>query len=53
MKIALEEAGAVFASYEIDLPNARRVHSPHQRGFASLPCTVTHRRRPAAAAVPR
>jgi cytochrome P450 len=53
MKIALEEAGAVFASYEIDLPNTRRVHSPHQRGFASLPCTVTHRRRPAAAAVPR
>jgi cytochrome P450 len=47
MKIALEEAGAVFSGYEIDLPNARRVHSPHQRGFASLPCSVTHRARPA------
>ena len=46
MKVALEEAGAVFSGYEIDLPNARRVHSPNQRGFASLPCTVTHRPRP-------
>jgi hypothetical protein len=45
MKIALEEAGAVFASYEIDLPNARRVHCPNQRGFASLPCAVTRRPR--------
>jgi cytochrome P450 len=52
MKVALEEAGAVFSGYEIDLPNARRVHSPHQRGFASLPCTVTRRRGPASAAVP-
>jgi cytochrome P450 len=48
MKVALEEAGAVFSGYEIDLPNARRVHSPNQRGFASLPCTVTRRPRPAA-----
>jgi cytochrome P450 len=45
MKIALEEAGAVFASYEIDLPNTRRVHCPNQRGFASLPCAVTRRPR--------
>jgi len=49
MKVALEEAGADFSGYEIDLPNARRVHSPNQRGFASLPCRVTHRARPATA----
>jgi len=48
MKVALEEAGAVFSGYEIDLPNARRVHSPNQRGFASLPCAVTRRPRPTA-----
>jgi cytochrome P450 len=47
MKISLEEAGAVFSGYEIDSPNARRMHSPNQRGFASLPCAVTHRPRPA------
>jgi cytochrome P450 len=47
MRIALEEAGAVFSDYEIDMANARRVHSPNQRGFASLPCAVTHRPRPA------
>jgi cytochrome P450 len=44
MRIALEEAGAVFSGYEIDDANARRVHSPNQRGFACLPCMVTHRR---------
>jgi len=44
MAIALEEAGAVFSDYEIDVANVRRVHSPNQRGFASLPCAVTHRR---------
>jgi cytochrome P450 len=43
MKIALEEAGAAFSEYEIDTANTRRVHSSNQRGFASLPCTVTHR----------
>lgn len=48
MRVALEEAGAIFAEYEIDLENARRVHSPNQRGFASLPCTVTPRSRTAA-----
>jgi cytochrome P450 len=48
MKVALEEAGALFSGYEIDITNARRVHSPNQRGFASLPCAVTYRpRRPA------
>jgi cytochrome P450 len=51
MTVALEEIGALFSGYEIDMTNARRVHSPHQRGFASLPCAVTHRPRPARAAV--
>ena len=43
--IALQEVGAVVSGYEIDLAGARRVHSPHQRGFAALPCTVTRRPR--------
>jgi cytochrome P450 len=43
MRIALEEIGAYISEYEIDMANARRVHSPHQRGFASLPCAVTRR----------
>ncbi len=46
MKVALEEIGALVDGYEIDIAKARRVHSPHQRGFASLPCSVTHRPRP-------
>jgi hypothetical protein len=38
------------ASYEIDEAAAKRVHSAHQRGFSSLPCTIVRRakRRPAA-----
>jgi cytochrome P450 len=43
MRIALEEIGALVSSYEIDIERAHRVHSPHQRGFASLPCEVTFR----------
>ncbi|MET7312322.1 cytochrome P450 [Streptomyces sp. NPDC005571] len=43
MRVALEEIGTMVSSYEIDLDRARRVHSPHQRGFASLPCSVVHR----------
>jgi hypothetical protein len=43
MRIALEEIGTLISEYEIDMANARRVHSPHQRGFASLPCAVTYR----------
>jgi cytochrome P450 len=46
MRIALEEIGALVSEYEIDIDHARRVHSPHQRGFGSLPCAVTHRPRP-------
>ncbi|SBT65682.1 Cytochrome P450 [Micromonospora sediminicola] len=45
MRIALEEIGALVSSYEIDVANARRSHSPHQRGFASLPCEVRRRKR--------
>lgn len=46
MAIALEEIGALVSAYEIDIDKARRVHSPHQRGFASLPCTVRRRAKP-------
>jgi hypothetical protein len=46
MRVALDEIGAVVSGYEIDMSRVRRVHSPHQRGFASLPCEVTHRDRP-------
>ncbi|SBT65681.1 hypothetical protein GA0070622_2684 [Micromonospora sediminicola] len=45
--VALEEVGALVSEYEIDMDNARLIHSPHQRGFASLPCTVVRRRKPA------
>lgn len=38
--IALAEAGALIRDYDLDLDNARRIHSPHQRGFAYLPCSV-------------
>lgn len=45
MTIALEEIGALVADYEIDLQNTRRVHSPHQRGFVTLPFEITRRPR--------
>ena len=41
--IALEELGALISEYEIDPAGTRRIHSPHQRGFAALPCSVTRR----------
>ncbi|WP_030487116.1 cytochrome P450 [Micromonospora chokoriensis] len=41
--IALQEFGALVSDYEIDMDRARLVHSPHQRGFLSLPATVTRR----------
>jgi cytochrome P450 len=43
MRVALEEMATVVADYEIDWSGVRRVHSPHQRGFATLPCEVTRR----------
>lgn len=44
MRIVLEEIAALVSDYELDPAGVRRVHSPHQRGFATLPTTVTHRR---------
>jgi hypothetical protein len=48
IRVVLEEIGAVVSEYEIDIENAKRVHSAHQRGFSSLPCTAVRRakRRP-------
>jgi cytochrome P450 len=46
MRVALEEIAALVSDYEIDMTGTRRVHSPHQRGFATLPCEVSHRRDP-------
>jgi cytochrome P450 len=43
--VALEEIGRLVRDYEIDIAAARRIHSPHQRGFAALPCTVSRRNR--------
>jgi cytochrome P450 len=43
--VALEELGALISAYDLDMANAVRVHSPHQRGFLSLPATVTHRQK--------
>jgi cytochrome P450 len=51
IRIVLEEIAAEVCEYEIDMSSAKRVHSAHQRGFASLPCTVVRRgkRRPTTA----
>ncbi|ACU72343.1 cytochrome P450 [Catenulispora acidiphila DSM 44928] len=45
IRIVLEEAAAEVAEYEIDIENAKRVQSAHQRGFTTLPCRVTRRAR--------
>ncbi len=44
--VALQEVAAVVSDYEIDMSGARRIHSPHQRGFKRLPTQVTRRPRP-------
>lgn len=44
IQIVLEEISARISEYEIDIDNAKRVHSAHQRGFSSLPCTAVRRR---------
>ena len=44
--VSLEEAGRLISDYDIDLDNARAIHSPHQRGWAKLPTAVTRRPRP-------
>lgn len=41
--VALEEAGKLISDYDIDLDGARPIHSPHQRGWATLPTVVTRR----------
>jgi cytochrome P450 len=45
IRIVLEEIAARISSYEIDVANATRVRSAHQRGFSSLPCTAVRRQR--------
>jgi cytochrome P450 len=45
IRVVLEEIGAEVSEYEIDMAAARRVHSAHQRGFSSLPCSVVRRRK--------
>ncbi|ASW57544.1 cytochrome [Plantactinospora sp. KBS50] len=45
--VALEEIATLVAGYEVDPAGIRRIHSPHQRGFAALPCVVTLRGRAA------
>ncbi len=45
--ILLEEVAAHIAEYDLDMAAARRVHSAHQRGFASLPCSPVTRRKSA------
>lgn len=45
IQIMLAEIAAEVAEYEIDMANAKRVHSAHQRGFSSLPCWITRRRK--------
>ena len=46
IEVILEELASEIADYDIDIAAAKRVHSAHQRGFASLPCTIVRRRRP-------
>jgi cytochrome P450 len=43
--VALEEVSALVSEYAVDPAGTRRVHSPHQRGFESLPCSATLRTR--------
>jgi cytochrome P450 len=43
IRIVLEEIAAEISEYEIDMSSAKRVHSAHQRGFTSLPCTAVRR----------
>ncbi|MGN2636603.1 cytochrome P450 [Nocardia takedensis] len=43
LRVALREIVASVADYEIDEERAVRIHSSNNRGFASLPTTVTPR----------
>jgi cytochrome P450 len=42
-RIALEEVVAAVADYEVDVAGAKRIRSSNNRGFASLPTSVTLR----------
>jgi cytochrome P450 len=42
--VMLEELAEHIAEYDLDMDAAERVHSAHQRGFASLPCIPITRR---------
>ncbi|MFI9504426.1 cytochrome P450 [Nocardia sp. NPDC052566] len=43
LRVALQEFVAAIADYEVDVDNVRRIHASNNRGFASLPTTVTAR----------
>ncbi|MBL1074735.1 cytochrome P450 [Nocardia sp. 2] len=43
LRVALQEVAAAVADFEIDPDGLRRIHSSNNRGFASLPTTVTLR----------
>ncbi|MET9485298.1 cytochrome P450 [Nocardia sp. NPDC006630] len=43
LRIALQEIAAAVSDFEIDESGLRRIHSSNNRGFASLPTTVTLR----------
>lgn len=43
LRVAMQEIVAAVADYEIDTDNLVRIHSSNNRGFASLPTTVTLR----------
>jgi cytochrome P450 len=43
ISIVLQELAAHIAEYDLDMAAAKRVHSAHQRGFSSLPCTIVER----------
>ncbi|WP_067687470.1 cytochrome P450 [Nocardia jejuensis] len=43
LRIALTEIADKVGDFEIDLDKAKRIHSSNNRGFASLPTTVTTR----------
>lgn len=43
LRIALQEIATAVADYDIDAAGLRRIHSSNNRGFVSLPTTVTLR----------
>ncbi|MFJ4651939.1 cytochrome P450 [Nocardia sp. NPDC088792] len=43
LRVALQEIAGAVADFEVDEAAAKRIHSSNNRGFASLPTTVTPR----------